>query len=413
MLNPVTQRAQILGGGFNNPDVEALLRLTMEDAVMRFPELYRESPTYQFLPKSRWNDDIIQWAISDSRDSFIKQPRDTALLWSDFPNDPDTRKFIYSNVVTAEHRLDYEMVGKVQFNNTEVLNAIHAGHPSIGAIYQQRFNEAIRVLARDLNRDIYVGVKGPLPTQGPIAGLESIFSFVTAGTPSATDADYLLNNLYHGKPATATAIEGTDYFIKWRPLLGTWDDVANTLTIHDGHGNGADAGSGLNASGGTAEVPDKERTGVEDLKNALDQFDLEMRTRGIMYDAIFAGPETEYLYKKAYDQTLSRQIENGEISMPELATSIMSFYRGKPIVVDKFCPENRFYFLARNAVEFASLNFARIPGGSVDLTTMAMPISLGVGPLVTNKLTVETFALLLRPGLVCREPWGLSCLRLA
>lgn len=403
-----TKRNQL--GVFDAPDINQYMAMLVKDTFTEFPLLFDESPMMAILPKMPVNNKVQEWAIKKNDHSFTPQPLDSPMLWAGYPVPPDTNSYIYSEYVTAQHIMHDELVGFIEFNNSQFVERTTVAE--LDNLFAFRLREAMRVLMRDLNGLIYTGT-GVSPN--PIKGLVEIFKFFDeTGTMSTTDADYVLSNLPHGKPADATAIEGTDYYLKWRPFCALYDSVASDLEIADGHGSGSDVGGGLNASGGTAAVPNTVVSDVSDLLIALDQFTLNMDKRGLRYDYIVTTPDIAQAYKTLYYQQAGREIPNGVIAIAELGTAPVASYKGRPIIVDRFCPDNVIYFVGRDALEFITLEFAQTPRGSmVGIDGPSSPMAIAVGALAMNNLTQYRYAILTRPSLLVRNPNALSCLRLA
>lgn len=403
-----TKRNQL--GVFDAVDINYYMQMLVDDTFREFPLLYDQSPMMALLPKRPVNNKVQEWSIKKNDHSFTAQPLDSPMLWAGYPVPPDTNNYIYSEFVTAQHIMHDELVGYIEFNNTQFVERTTVAE--LDNLFAFRLGEAMRVLMRDLNNLIYVGT-GVSPQ--PIKGLVEIFSFFDeTGTMSSNDADYVLSNLPHGKPADATAVEGVDYYRKWRPLCALWDSVADDLEIANGHGSGADAGGGLNASGGTAAVANTVVSNVTDLRIALDQFTLHMDKSGLSYDFIVTNPDIAQSYKTLYYQSAGIEIPNGAIAMAELGTAQVATYRGRPIISDRFCPDNVIYFIGQGALEFITLEFAQAPQGSmVGLNRPSSPLAIAVGGLSMNNLTQYRYAILTRPSLLVRNPNALSCLRLA
>lgn len=405
-----TYRNQL--GITNSQDIELLLRLMIEESIIQFPLLYDQSILMNWLRKVRVRSRAQRWPILDSNNQFQQQPLNAPVLYSNFPSLPDNGVYILEKIITAEHFLQNEYSGLVRFTNDEILEAAESGTNAIENLYLNRVRAALNTMMVGLNNLIYEGV---LTGNGIIRGLQSVFGFVdTAGVVSTTDSDYVISNVAHGKPSDNTALNGTDYYIKWRPLSAHWDSGANTLTFADGHGLDADVGGGINAAGGTAAVAPTQLTTINDMQRALDEYTLYLRNAGRRYDAIITTPRIAQDYKTLYNSQLNREILNGDLARAELGTAAVATYEGRPIIPDRFCPANSIFFLSRDALEFQTLEFSRVPAGNpLDLQMQQAPMAVAIGALPGDNITIYRYEILTRPGLRIYDTAGVNRLTIA
>lgn len=398
-----------------NPDINDLMGLKLKETLANFARLYDGSPMMALLPKRIVRSQIERWPFKDSSNNFIQQARNSSMLWAGFPVPPDTNTYIHEKLWTAESLMYNEMAGFLEYNNEEIEEASYDGLAGIDRLYQNRVDAAMNTLMVDLNGLVYTGqdpnTGNPV---GVIRGLENVFSFLDAGgLLTGDDADYIISNIPHGKPSDNTALNGVDYTIKWRPLCARWNDAGSTLTFANGHGQDPDVGGGLNAAGGTAEVPNTQLTGISTLKRALDEFTLEIDQRGHSYEYIVTSPRIAQDYKIEYDETLQREIPNGQISLPELGTRRVATYEGRPIITDRYCPADRMYFINRRGLELLTLKFANVPSGrSITLPgAETANMAIAMGELIWNNLTDYRLGVLVRPSLQYKDSRYFSCLR--
>jgi len=145
-------------------------------------------------------------------------------------------------------------------------------------------------------------------------------------------------------------------------------------------------------------------------KTLLDNIDVAIKRRGVMYDAIYTTPELIKKYEDLFNTERSLTVNqiNGTADVGFSGHS----YSGVPIFTDIHCPDNSMYFIDSRKVEMRTYNLGGVrstdPSGRTIGTqanpTKTMGINFLIAELPANNPHAIDLEISVQPQLMVRQP---------
>jgi hypothetical protein len=358
-------------------DIAAALNALISEMVAGSTLQPAMAPLLSAIPKSVTPLDVIRWSYRDSNRVSNVGTLESPALYSNFPG-TDNGNYAASNLQPLELTIGgTKLWDIIKINSDEISVAMASGNSNeVRMLFESRYATALSGLIRTIGQHLVQG-KAAI-TVSPINGIESVF----AGNSYA--------GLTHTLASYTGATNGVDYFLSWRPTVGTWAQATGTMTFNDGH-----------TSAATQYVlPD----GSNGIASAFQFFDRYLRNKGKSYNLIVTTPDIAFAYSKQYAMRTTITLINGQMVTAENGFGNASF-RGLPILEDNTVPANTVYFIDTNKVRLYTRGN---PSATPNQSSAFGGIYFGSGELASDTITTRRFELVCVPQFVVSDTTGLS-----
>lgn len=376
---PASIFRQTYGVNANYPvqsdDIATALTLLAQDYLADITNL-KDSPLLLALRKGPAFADVISWEV------FLGRGTSKSGLTTD-------------SVMGSSLDLDYRMPAELtigrykEFDVFEVSNvdaqvARAQGKQAVANLFALRLSAVLRRLMQHMNSELYNGTPGATSN---LVGLETLFS----------------SNSYAGITHTLASYVGSapneDYFVNWRPLSALVDYSDANITYNDGHGDA-----------GTLVSPTVRVLPTSRIDYFMDDFILEMSAKGRTFDIMVAHPNLVNEYQSVYKALATFNVVNGQTIRAELGNATAT-YRGRPILEDRFCPEDTIYFIDSSKIEMLTMPALTGLQGQFINTSNPNGINVSVGPVNNVTIFNRRYEVALIPQLVIWDTKGVNRLQ--
>lgn len=356
-------------------DIAVALTLMAQDFVADITNL-KDSPLLRAIRKAPAFSDVVTWEV------FLGRGTSKSGLVTD-------------SVMASALELDYRMPAELtigrfkefdvfEISNVDARVARAQGKQAVSNLFSLRLSAVLRRLMQHMNNELYNGTPG---ANSNLVGLETMFS-----TNSYANITHTLANYVGSTP-------NEDYFVNWRPLSALVDYSDATITYNDGHGDA-----------GTLVAPTVRTLPTSRIDYFMDDFVLEMSAKGRSFDILVAHPNLVNQYQAEYKDLATFNIANGQQLRAELGNAVPT-YRGRPILEDRFCPEDTLYFLDTSTLELLTMPSLTGLQGQFINTSNPNGLNISVGPVNNVTIFNRRYEVALIPQLVCWDTKGVNRLQ--